>query len=121
MANPEVIILVEPFRDFDRKTERRILSFLQIIKEQYDKTIVILSDDTNMLYQYADYCIIEKGHKILMEGKAEMVLEQVNFLMANAIMVPDIVKFIFIAKERKAKIDFHKDIRDLIKDIYKHV
>ena len=36
--------------------------------------------------------------------------------------IPDIVEFTHKAKKtKKVKIDYHKDIRDIIKDIYKHV
>ena len=121
MTNPEVIIMIEPFKDFDIKTERRITSLLQIIKEQYDKTIVVISNDTNMLYKYADFLIIEKNHKVIAEGNSKEMLERVDFLKRHGIQVPDIVEFTYLAKKKKVKIDYHKDIRDLIKDIYKHV
>ena len=40
----------------------------------------------------------------------------------NRVNIPEIVEFTYQAKkEKKAKIDYHRDIRDLIKDIYKHV
>lgn len=121
MTNPELIIMIEPFKDLDIKKERKLTSFLQIIKEQYDKTIVIISDDTNMLYKYADHIIIEKNDKILTEGNCTEVFEQVEFLKKHDITIPDIVEFTYLAKKKKIKIDYHKDIRDLIKDIYKHV
>ncbi len=121
MANPEVIILVEPFKNFDMKTERRLLSFLQVIKEQYGKTIVIISDDTDMLYKYAEHLIIIKNDKVLIEGSAKEILEKVVFLDQHNITIPEIVEFTYLANNKQAKIDYHKDIRDLIKDIYKHV
>ena len=121
MTNPEVIIMVEPFKNFDLKTERRIFSFLQVIKEQYGKTIVIVSDDTDMLYRYAEHLIILKNNKTLIEGPAKEILEKVVYLNQHNITIPEIVEFTYLANNKQAKIDYHKDIRDLIKDIYKHV
>ena len=121
MSNPEVLIMIEPFKDFDLKTEKSILSLFQVMKEQYDKTIVIISDDVNMIYNYADHLIIEKNNKIIIEGVAKEILERVDFLQKNKIAIPEIVDFTYKARNKKVKIDFHKDIRDLIKDIYKHI
>ena len=40
----------------------------------------------------------------------------------NKIDIPEIIEFTYLAKKQKnVKIDYHKDIRDIIKDIYKHV
>ncbi len=121
MANPEVIILVDPFKEFDMRTERRIASFLEIIREQYDKTIVIISDDSDMLYKYTTHLIIEKNNKIIIEGNTQDLFERVDFLKRHGISIPEIVEFTYLARKKNAKIEYHKDIRDLIKDIYKHV
>jgi hypothetical protein len=59
---------------------------------------------------------------ILIEGNTKEVYEKVDFLKENRIPLPEIVEFTYSAKkQKKAKIDYHRDIRDLIKDIYKHV
>ena len=121
MSNPEVLVLIDPFKEFDIKTERRIMSFLEVIREQYDKTIVILSDNSDMLYKYTTHLIIEKNHKIIIEGKTQELFERVDFLKRHGIPIPEIVEFTYLAKKKGAKIEYHKDIRDLIKDIYKHV
>ena len=45
-----------------------------------------------------------------------------KFLKRNKFDIPDIVMFTYKAKkDKKVKIDYHQDIRDIIKDIYKHV
>ena len=121
MSNPEVLILIEPFKEFDKKIAKRILSLFQVIVEQYNKTIVIISDDVNMLYNYTNHLIIEKNNKIIIEGNTKEVLENVNLLKKHKIDIPDIVEFTYLAKAKKAKIDYHRDIRDLMKDIYKHI
>ena len=45
-----------------------------------------------------------------------------DYIKRNGYKVPEIVQFTYKAiKKKKVKIDYHKDIRDIIKDIYKHV
>ena len=122
MTNPEVIILIEPFKKMDKIVERRIMLFLQKIKELYDKTIILVTENSNKLYPFTSHIVIEKNHKILIEGNTKEVYEKVDFLKKNRIPLPEIVEFTYLAKKtKKARIDYHRDIRDLIKDIYKHV
>ena len=122
MNNPEVIVLIEPFQKLDKTTERKLLLFLQKIKDLYEKTIVIVSDNPDKLYQYTSHIIMEKNHKIILEGDTKEVYSKVDFLKKNRMNIPEIVEFTYLAKKKKkAKIDYHRDIRDLIKDIYKHV
>ena len=122
IKNPEVIIIEEPFKEFDKKETKRIYMFLQKIKERYNKTIIIISNDTNTLYKYTNHLVIIKNNKLLIEGDTYSIINRVDFLNKNNIESPEIVYFTYIAKKQKnVKIDYHKDIRDIIKDIYKHV
>lgn len=122
ISNPSLIILEEPFKYLDKANKKQLIMLLQKIKDKYHKTIVIVSDDSNMLYQYTDHIIIAKNHKILIEGKSTDIFKRVDFLKKNRIKVPEIIYFTYLAKKKKqVKIDYHKDVRDIIKDIYKHV
>ena len=50
------------------------------------------------------------------------IMKQVELIKENLIEIPDIVDFTYKAiNNKKIKIDYHKDVRDIIKDIYKHV
>ena len=122
LSNPEVIIIEDPFKEFDKKETKRIFMLLQKIKDRYNKTIVFISNDTNMLYKYTNNLIILKNNKVVIEGDTYTIINRVDFLKRHSIEVPDIVKLTYLAKKKKkVKIDYHKDIRDIIKDIYKHV
>lgn len=121
ISNPEVLVIEEPFLGFDMKQEKELLFLYQKMKEKYEKTIVFISDDTTMLYKYTDYMIIAKNNKIIAEDTTSNVFQRVDFLKKNSIEVPDIVLITYLAKKKNVKIDYHKDIRDIIKDIYKHV
>lgn len=122
LSNPDTIILEEPFKYLDLKQEQRLFMLLRKFKEQYNKTIVIKSENTDVLYKYTEEIIICKNNNILIDGYTKEVFQRVDFLKRNGIKIPDIVSFTYLAKKNKdVKIDYHSDIRDIIKDIYKHV
>ena len=121
LSNPEVLIFEEPFNLLDLKNEKKLVLLLRKIKEKYDKTIIFISPNSNLLYKYTDYLIVYDD-KLLREGKTSTILEDVEFLKRNSLSVPEIVEFTYLAKKKyNVKIDYHSDIRDIIKDIYKHV
>ena len=66
--------------------------------------------------------IFVKNNKVLLEGKTDEVYQRVNYLQRNGFDIPDIVLFTYLARKKKnVNISYHKDIRDIIKDIYKHI
>ena len=92
------------------------------MREQYNKKIIFVSDDVNMLYKYTDQLFIVKNNKIIAEGRPLDIFKRISFLKKHSIEIPEIIDFTYLAQNKKnAKIDYHKDIRDIIKDIYKHV
>lgn len=122
LSNPDTIIIEEPFKYLDMRQEKRLMLILQKFKEQYNKTIILKSDDTETLYKYADEVIVVKNRNILLSGLTKEVFQRVDYLKRNGITIPQSVMFTYLAKKHKdAKIDYHRDIRDIIKDIYKHV
>lgn len=122
LSNPDVLIMEEPFKNLDIKNEKKVMILLQKIKEQYNKTIVFISDDSTMLYKYTNHLIIFKNDKIVAEGNTSDLFKRIDFLKRNKIDIPKIIEFTYLAKKKKnVKLEYHKDIRDIIKDIYKHV
>ena len=122
LSNPELIIIEEPFRYLDNKNEKKIVMLLQRLKEQFGINIILVSDDSNALYKYTNNIIMTKNGEIIHQGDTYQGYQKVDFLRRNKICVPEIIEFTYIAKKKKnVKIDYHKDIRDIIKDIYKHV
>ena len=121
LSNPDILVFEEPFLKLDLKNQKKLMLFFQKIKDKFNKTIIFITNNSNILYKYADYIVIIKNNKAIVEG-TKKVLEDVQNLKKNDILVPEIVLFTYKAKEKyNVKIDYHNDIRDIIKDIYKHV
>lgn len=122
LSNPNVLVLNDPFNGLDLKNEKQLITLFQKIKEQYQKTIIIGTNNSNILYKYTTEMIYIKNDEVLLQGSTNETYLRVDFLKRNKINIPEIVEFTYLAKKnKKVKIDYHKDIRDIIKDIYKHV
>ena len=122
LSNPDLLILIEPFKTLDKNNKKKLIMLLEKIKDNYNKTIIIIDNNINYLYNYTNHLIIFFNNKIIKEGNTFDILTNIDFLNKNKIDIPDIVEITYLAyKNKKVKIDYHKDIRDIIKDIYKHV
>ena len=122
LDNAEVLIIKDPFLGLDLKNEKKLSILFRKMKDEYNKTIIFITNDSEIIYKYAGHMIIIKEENILMEGIPSDVYQKISFLNRNKINIPDIVKVTYLAKKNKGiKIDYHKDVRDIIKDIYKHV
>ena len=122
LSNPKVILLEEPFLDFDEKQVKKVYRILEKLKDKYHKTIVISSTHANVLYQYTEHLIVLDSSTLLAEGKTEDVYFQCGLLEEHAIEIPEVVRFIQLAYQKKnIRLDHRKDVRDVIKDIYRSV
>lgn len=122
LSNPSILILDNPFIYLDLHQEKELIKLLQRLKEQYKKIIVIVDDNSNKLYKYTNKMIFVKNNHTILEGNTTESYTRVDFLKRHGFTIPDIVEITYKAKKEKGtKIIYHKDIRDLIKDIYKHV
>lgn len=122
LSNPEIMILDEPFKSLDNKSRKKIMMILTKLKEQYHKIIIIGSNNDDILYQYTTKMLFVKNKRIFLEGSTQELYERVDYLKRNGYKIPEIVLFTYKAiKKKKVKLEYHKDIRDIIKDIYKHV
>lgn len=122
LSNPEILIFDNPFTYLDLVNEKKLINLLQRLKEQFHKIIVIIEDDSNKLYKYTDKMLFIKNNQLILDGQTTETYTRVDFLKRHRLAIPSIVELTYKAKKEKGvKIIYHKDIRDLIKDIYKHV
>ena len=121
LYNPEVIIFDEPFVELDYTNKKKLIKLIKILKQRYHKTIIIASNDSNLLYSLTDDLVIIKKSRIIAADETVKIYQDVKFLMYNDIEIPNLVLFTYKAKNKKVKLSYHRDILDLIKDVYKHV
>lgn len=122
LLNPELIILEEPLRVLDMKNRKKIMMVLKRIKDQYNKAIAIVSEDPEVLLKETEHLIVFKNDRVIINEKTLDAYQRVDYLKKHKVDIPDIIEITYLAKKKKnVKIDYFRDVRDIIKDIYKHV
>ncbi len=120
--NPKVIILDEPTVGLDNKGKKYFIKLIKKLKNDYHKTIIVCTHDVDMLYQIADDVVALNNGEIILSGDKNEVFNEVDLLDSHNIEVPKIVKFIHKVRITKGiKLDDSKDVKDLIKDVYRSV
>ena len=121
ICNPKIIILESPFVSLDYHNKKRLLKLIDLLKEKYHKMIFICDDDVDVLYQYTDKVVFAKDCNHITLYDTYDFFTSVKFLKANRIELPRLIDITYRGKCKGVKLTYQKDIRDIIKDIYKHV
>lgn len=121
LSNPDIIVFKNPYRLLDLNNQKRLSRLIERMKDQYQKIIIIISDDCEYIYKYTSRVLILKNNNILIDNLTKEAYSNVNILMKNKISIPKSAEFSNKVRNKQIKIDYHRDIRDLIKDIYKHI
>lgn len=121
IINPDIIIILEPFLYFDKQNKSNMSKILLSLKKKYKKTIIIVSQDINVLYELTNYLIIFKDNKVLISDSTNTIFKDLTFLENNEIELPNIILFNKIALTYGKKLANSKDVKDLIKDVYRNV
>ncbi len=119
--NPKVIVLDEPTIGLNNKEKKSLIRLLKMLKKKYNKTIIIMSKDTDFLYQFVEKVFLMHRARIVTSGDKEILTDS-DLITAMGLSIPKISEFISIAnKENGADLEFYTDIRDLIKGVYRDV
>ena len=122
LKNTKVIMIEEPFRGLDYQQEKVLFRLLKKLQDKYKKSIILVSTNSEYLYQYTEYLFVMKNNKVIKEGRSYDIYKDIRFLRDNKIHVPKINEITYLAQKNKnIKIYYHRDVRDIIKDIYRHV
>lgn len=122
LYNPEILLLENPFIYFDEKEKAKLIRILERLKDKFHKTIIITSDNQDLLYEITRYLVILKDGKLYQEGLTESIYYYLFNEKELGYELPKIVSFIkLVEKMKKIKLDHRKDIKDLMKDIYREV
>lgn len=120
--NPKIVILDEPTVGLDYKGKKKLMSLIKKLKEQYHKTVIIVSHDVDMLNVIADDIIALDDGKVIISGSKEEVFNNTQVFNEYGLTLPRIVAFTNkVLEDKKIKLGVYTDIKDLIKDVYRNV
>ncbi len=116
----DLIIFKNIFNGLDLKNIRILKTLIKNISSQ--KIIIFLDDDSNILYNETDYVYIFKNDKVVLFGSTNDIFTDVKRLNVLKIKVPYLSDIAYKVKQKKGiKLIYRKDVRDIMKDIYRNV
>ncbi len=117
-SNKKIIVIDEPFIDLDYQNKKKIIVLLKNTVKA-NRTIIIGSNDSNIIYSLCKKILLIND-KDCYYGDIN-ILEKKKILKKYNIHEPDIVEFVNLVKDKKIRLKYSNDIRDLIKDVYRNV
>ena len=120
--NPKVILLDEPTNGLDEQSKNKILKILKMLKNKYNRTIVISSHDTDFVLKVTDNILVINDGKIILSGEKYDVFKQCDILKKCGIKIPKTIEFSDrVLALKNIKIGYRDEVNDLLKDIYRYV
>lgn len=118
--NPNVIILDNYTECLNYNDKKDLLRLLRILKNRYEKTIILITKDSSFCYEIGSYIYLVNEETIVKKGEYN-ILENTSLVNRLNLRVPEIIKFIKEYKKYSEEVDDYNNILDLIKAIYRDI
>lgn len=120
--NPKILILDEPTIYLDDKSKRDLIDLLVKIKNKYNKTIILISNDINFINRISDKIVMLKEGRIVLDIDKDEFVDNVDKIKKNGMEIPKMLEFInMVEKNKKIKLTYTDNIDLLVSEIKKNV
>lgn len=86
--NPDVLVLDEPTAGLDPQGQHEMMEMFNTLHKQYQKTIVLVTHDMNLVAQYAEEMIVMHRGEMKLKGTPQQVFKEVETLRECGITLP---------------------------------
>ena len=122
LLDTDIIIFDEPTKSLDYKSIKVFKRLIKNLKNNFNKTIIVISRDVDFLHAISDEVAVMNEGKILIWGGKYDVFKSIDILEHYNLPIPKVIQFSSIVLDKKnIKIGYRDEINDLLKDIYRYV
>lgn len=118
ISNPKLLILDEPTIGLDANSKKRLMNLLKRLKDEYSKTIIIVTHDVDMLFEIVDDVVVLNNGNLVTFGNKLDVFSNVDILKENNTPIPSIINFEKIIFDKYGiDLGYCKNMNELIRTI----
>lgn len=122
LLNTDIIIFDEPTLGLDSKSIKNFIRLLKNLKNNFSKTIIVVSRDIEFIHKISDQIVILHEGKIVAAGDKYTVFNNMNLLKSYGLPIPKTIEFSnLVLSKKNVRIGYRDEINDLLKDIYRYV
>lgn len=115
MHDPDNLIFDDITVNLDNKTKRLLIKLLLKLKNEYNKTIIIISNDIDFILSFSSNIILLDKGIIKLDIKKDEFIKNIDVLRNSGINLPKIIDFINTYNDKKNKqIKYTLDYKALV-------
>ena len=119
--DPDIILLDEPTRGLDPVGAKEIMDLFNDIHKTFHKTIIMITHDMNLVYEYASRIVVLKNSKITYDGKKEELFKS-DVYKENSLNKPEVLKLVdYLNDKFDYKLDYNiytiEELVDKLKEV----
>ena len=120
--DPKILVLDEPTAGLDPKGAKEMIDLFVSLNRKYNKTVIIVTHDNEMVYNYADETVLMSKGKVLYAGDTLTLFNDENLIKENGLLEPQIVTLKNELRKQGFKIDSSvRTLDELAKAITKEI
>ena len=90
---PKIIVLDEPTAGLDPKGSKEMIDLFVSLNKKFNKTIIIVSHDNEMVYNYADNTVLMADGKVVYSGPTLDLFNNQELVKEYGLLEPKLVSF----------------------------
>ena len=114
---PDVLLLDEPTRGLDPLGAKEIMAFFKELQTKYNKTIIMISHDMDLVYEYATRCVVLQNGELVYDCSKERLFKEKY--TTYHLDKPRVLKTIdYLNENTNRKLSYkHYNLDDLLKSL----